>query len=139
MSKNLRKSSLITAWAVNCGESKGCYIISMDAMSNITPFPLTRSFFHRDSDANQTIIWLWPKQRQTSIFFYNFTHSFQILGSNICFPNIPKSTRTVNLYSEFSCKSRFAKVNFAITSYLWKSNLTFCFWDQPTVFFGKYK
>ena len=68
MSKNLRKSSLIIAWSVNCGGSKGCYIISMDAMSNITSFPLTRFFFHRSSDANQTIIWLSPKQRQTSVF-----------------------------------------------------------------------
>ena len=35
MIKNLRKPSLITAWTANCGGSKGCYIILMDAMSNI--------------------------------------------------------------------------------------------------------
>ena len=40
----------------------------------------------------------------------------------------------INLYFQFSCKSRFAKVDFAITSYLWRPNLTFCFWNQPTVF-----
>ena len=33
----------------------------------------------------------------------------------------------------------FTKVDFAITLYLWKPNLTFCFWDQPTVLFGNYK
>ena len=35
MSKKLRKPSLITMWVVSCGGSKGCYIISMDAMANI--------------------------------------------------------------------------------------------------------
>ena len=39
------------------------------------------------------------------------------------FPNIMKGTLTVNHYSEFSCKSRFAEVDLAITSYLWKPNL----------------
>ena len=104
-----------------------------------TPLSLTSYFFHRDSDANQTIIWLWPKQRQTSKNFCNFTYFVKILGSNICFPKISKSTHTVNLYSEFSCKSRFAKVDFATASYLWKPNLTFCLWDRPTVFFGVLK
>ena len=35
MIKKLRKLSLITAWAINCGGSNGYDIISMDAMSNI--------------------------------------------------------------------------------------------------------
>ena len=41
------------------------------------------------------------------------------------FQKIPKSAHTVNLYSEFSCKSRFANVDFAITSYLWTPNVLF--------------
>ena len=147
MSKNLRKPSVINEWAVNCGGSKGCYIISMDAMSNIiwklllkgmaftkrnAPLSLSLAlFFHRKSEANQTIIWLWPKQHQASKNLYNFSYFFQILGR--------RSTHTVNLNSEFSCKSRFAKVNFAIMSYLWKPKLTFCSWDRPTVFSSNYK
>ena len=108
-------------------------------LKGMHPLPLTSYFFHRDSNVNQTIIWLRPKQRQISKMFYNFTYFFQILGSNTCFPKIPKSTHTANLYSEFSCKSRFAKFDFTITSYLWKSNLTFCFWDRTTVSFGNWK
>ena len=37
---------------------------------------LTRSFFHRDFDASQTVIWLWPKQRQALNTFYKFTYFF---------------------------------------------------------------
>ena len=58
---------------------------------------------------------------------YCCTYFFQILGSNIHFMKIPKSNLTIGLFSEFSCKSRFAKVDFAITPCFWKPNLTFCF------------
>ena len=67
---------------------------------------------------------------------FSFTYFFQILGSNIRFLKILKSTLTIDFFFEFSCKSRFAKVDFAIPSFLWKPNLTFCFWDQAAVFFG---
>ena len=62
-----------------------------------------------------------------SKFILKFTYVFQILGSNIHFQKIPKSNHTINFYPEFSCKSRFAKVFFAITSHFWTPNLTFCF------------
>ena len=68
--------------------------------------------------------------------FYSFTYFFQLLGSNIRFLKIQKSTLTIDLFSEFSCKSRFVKVGFAITTYLSKPNITFCFWDRATEFFG---
>ena len=103
---------------------------------NAPPTPSLALFFHRDSDANQTITRLWSKQRQTSKDSYNFTYFFQTLGINIRFPKIPKNTHTLNLYPEFSPKSRFAKADFAITSYLWKPNLTFCYSDRPTMVFG---
>ena len=75
----------------------------MPSTKRIAPtVSLTSSFFHRDSDANQTIIWLRSKQRHALNKFYNFTYFFQILGSNMRFQKIPKNTHTVNLYSEFS-------------------------------------
>ena len=63
-------------------------------------------------------------------YFYNFTYFFHILGRNIRFPKIPKSTHMVNVYSGFSCKSRF---DFTTTLYLWKPNSTFCFWDHEAI------
>ena len=66
----------------------------------------------------------------------------QILGSNIHFQKIPKSNHTVNLYSEFSCKSRFAKVYFAVTSYLWTSlntQLNFLFRESTDRVFWQLK
>ena len=63
---------------------------------------------------------------KTLIIFYKFTYFFQILGSNIRFPKIPKGAFTVDLYSVFSCKNRFAKVGFTIT-YLWTTQLNFLF------------
>ena len=65
-------------------------------------------FFYRDSDANQTIIWLQPKQRHTLNTFYNFTYFFLVLGSNKRFQKIPKNT--VNPYSEFFCKLDLLKL-----------------------------
>ena len=94
--------------------------------------PFTHFFYHRKSDSNQTNIWLWPKQHQTWNSFFNFTYFFEIMGINIRFQKIPESTRTVNIDSEFSCKSRFSKVHFEILSYLWKPTLTFCFGNRST-------
>ena len=89
----------------------------MPSTKRIAPtVSLTSSFFHRDSDANQTIIWLRSKQRHALNKFYNFTYFFQILRSNMRFQKIPKNTHTVNLYSEFSI---------AIMSYLWKLDFLF--------------
>ena len=72
------------------------------------PLPYSLFFFYRDSDANQTIIWLQPTQRHTLNTFYNFTYFFQVLESNKRFQKIPKNT--VNLYSEFFCKLDLLKL-----------------------------
>ena len=118
------------------GERFSEWFLGISPFLVTVPLPLTRSIFHCDSDGNQTIIWLRPKQRQTSKKIYSFTYFFQLLGSNIRFLKIQKSTLTIDLFSEFSCKSRFVKVGFAITTYLSKPNITFCFWDRATEFFG---
>ena len=72
------------------------------------PPPPYSPFFYHDSDGDQTIIWLWPKQRHTLNRFYNFTYFSQVLGSNKRFQKIPKST--VNLYSKFSCEVDLLKL-----------------------------
>ena len=74
-----------------------------------SPTPYTCSIFHHDYDMNRKVIWLWPTQRQTWKRFCNFIYFFQIPGT-IHFPKIQKSTPTVNLYSEFSCKIDLLKL-----------------------------
>ena len=147
--KKLGKPSLITTGAVNCGGSKGCYIISMDAMSNIIQ-PLLKGMERNAPPSPSLTLFFTAILTRTKQLFdcrlnnvklqkkiYNSTYFFQILRSSIRFPKIRKSTYTVNLYSEFSFKSRFATVDFATRHSFWKPNLTFCFWDRPNVFFGK--
>ena len=89
------------------------------------PIPLARSFFTAIRTQTEQLFdcglnnFKLPKMLTTVLTF------FKLLRNYICFPKISKSTHTVNLYYEFPCKRRFPKVDFAITSYLWKSNLTF--------------
>ena len=124
----MRKPSLITGWAVNCWGSNGCYIIyslsivtlvyiilkGMASTKRNAPLSLSLALFFT---ANVTRTKQWFDCGLNNVKLQNFftilLTFFQILGSNIRFPKNPKSTHTVNLYSEFSCKSRFAKVNFA--------------------------
>ena len=145
MSKKLGKPSLIYV----SGVSKGCYIISMYAMSNIVQ-PLLKGMGFTKKNAPHSpslaLFFIAILRRTKQLFdcrlnnvklkIFNFTYFFQILGSKISFPKIPKHTHTVNIYSEVSGKSRFGTVEFAITSFLWKPDLTFCFWVRSTVVFG---
>ena len=91
--------------------------------------PLSRFIFHRNSDVNQTFDCTLNNVKLRKKFTITLAFA-KYCGVTYVFRKFRKNTLTVNLYSEFSCKSRFVKVDVQITSYLWKHNLSYCFLES---------
>ena len=132
--EKLGEPFLITAWVVNWGGSKDwlLYYFNMRHVWHHTVASAKRNGFRKKectTSFSSAPIFTRPKQffdcglnnvKLRNIFTILLTF-FEYISMG--FPKIMKGTLTVNHYSEFSCKSRFAEVDLAITSYLWKPNL----------------